>query len=36
MTISREWFRGFFDATYLATDGPATHTRGARGQRLTS
>lgn len=32
MTISREWFRGFFDATYLATDGPATHARRARSE----
>ena len=31
-TISREWFRGFFDATYLAADGPATHGRRARGE----
>jgi SAM-dependent methyltransferase len=28
----REWFRGFFDATYLASDGPAVHGRRARGE----
>ena len=27
MAAPREWFRGFFDATYLATDGPAMQKR---------
>jgi SAM-dependent methyltransferase len=25
VAIPREWFRGFFDAAYLASDGPAVH-----------
>lgn len=32
MAIPREWFRGFFDATYLAADGPATHGKRARAE----
>ncbi len=32
MAAPREWFRGFFDATYLATDGPATHGMRARAE----
>ena len=32
MAVPREWFRGFFDATYLASDGPATHGKRARAE----
>lgn len=32
MGIPRDWFRGFFDATYLDADGPATHGRRARAE----
>ena len=32
MAAPREWFRGFFDATYLASDGPATHGPRARAE----
>lgn len=32
MAVPRDWFRGFFDATYLAADGPAMHGGRARAE----
>ena len=32
MAVPRDWFRGFFDATYLASDGPALHGPRARAE----